>query len=94
MQPLIRDFKRLGIADLDTSEVTPALIRDKVKCIPNHNLRRRLYTTARSIFKDLGVCQDLPKIGGTYRKYDLLQMENLHELIDQSNYRFQLFQCM
>jgi|GEM_PF-6520284 len=58
-QSLIRDIKRLGIADLDTSDVTSALIRDKVDCIPNHNSRRRLYITARSIFKDLGVCQDL-----------------------------------
>ena len=29
-QSLIRDVKRLGIADLDTSEITSALIRDKV----------------------------------------------------------------
>ena len=70
-QSLIRDVKRLGIADLDTSEITSALIRDKVDCIPNHNSRRRLYITARSIFKDLGVCQDLPKMEGISRIYDL-----------------------
>ena len=61
-QSLFRDVKRLGIMDLDTSEITSALIRDKVDCIPNHNSRRRLYITARSIFKELGVCQDLPKM--------------------------------
>ena len=93
-QSLIRDIKRLGIADLDTSEVTSALIRDKVDCIPNHNSRRRLYITARSIFKDLGVCQDLPKMEGISRIYDLPEMEDLHELIDQSKYRLQLFLCM
>ena len=93
-QSLIRDVKRLGIADLDTSEVTSALIRDKVDCIPNHNSRRRLYITARSIFKDLGVCQDLPKMEGISRVYDLPEMEDLHELIDQSKYRLQLFLCM
>jgi hypothetical protein len=82
-QSLIRDVKRLVIADLDTSEITSALIRDKVDCIPNHNSRRRLYITARSIFKDLGVCQDLPKMEGISRIYDLPEMEDLHELIDQ-----------
>ena len=54
-QSLIRDVKRLRIADLDTSEITSALIRYTVDCIPNHNSRRKLYTTARSIFKDLGL---------------------------------------
>ena len=93
-QSLIRDVKRLGIENLDTSEVTSALIRDKVDCIPNHNSRRRLYITARSIFKDLGVCQDLPKMEGISRIYDLPEMEDLHELIDQSKYRLRLFLCM
>lgn len=93
-QSLIRDIKRLGIADLDTSDVTSALIRDKVDCIPNHNSRRRLYITARSIFKDLGVCQDLPKMEGISRIYDLPNHDDLHNLIDQSKYRLQLFLCM
>ena len=53
-QSLIRDVKRLGIMNLDTSEITSALIRDIVDCIPNHNSRIRLYLTTRSIFKDLG----------------------------------------
>ena len=60
-QSLIHDVKRLGIMDMDTKEITSALIRDKVDCMPNHNSRRRLYVTARSIFKELRVCQDLPK---------------------------------
>jgi integrase len=93
-QSLIRDVKRLGIMDLDTCEITSALIRDKVDCIPNHNSRRRLYITARSIFKELGVCQDLPKMEGISRIYDLPEMEDLHNLIEQSKYRLQLFLCM
>jgi integrase len=93
-QSLIRDVKRLGIMELDTNEITSALIRDKVDCIPNHNSRRRLYITARSIFKELGVCQDLPKMEGISRIYDLPEMEDLHKLIDQSKYRLQLFLCM
>lgn len=93
-QSLIRDVKRLGIMNLDTSEITSALIRDKVDCIPNHNSRRRLYITARSIFKELGVCQDLPKMEGISRIYDLPEKEDLHNLIEQSKYRLQLFLCM
>jgi len=93
-QSLIRDVKRLGIMDLDTCEITSALIRDKVDCISNHNSRRRLYITARSIFKELGVCQDLPKMEGISRIYDLPEMEDLHNLIEQSKYRLQLFLCM
>jgi len=93
-QSLIRDVKRLGIMDLDTGEITSALIRDKVDCIPNHNSRRRLYITARSIFKELGVCQDLPKMEGISRIYDLPEKEDLHNLIEQSKYRLQLFLCM
>ena len=38
-QSLIRDVKRLGIENLDTSEITSALIRDKVDCIPNKSSR-------------------------------------------------------
>ena len=93
-QSLILDVKRLGIMDLYKSEVTSDLIRDTVDCIHNHNSRRRLYITARSIFKELGVCQDLPKMEGISRIYDLPEMEDLHDLIEQSKYRLQLFLCM
>jgi len=71
-QSLIRDIKRMGITDLDKIEDTSALIREKVDCIPKLNSRRGLYITARSIFKDLGVCQNLPKMEGISRTYDLL----------------------
>lgn len=93
-QSLFRDVKRLGIMDMDTSEITSALIRDKVDSLSNHNSRRRLYISARSIFKDLGVCQDLPKMEGISRIYNLPEKEDLHNLIDQSKYRLQLFLCM
>ena len=93
-QTLIKDIRRMGIWDMDTSEITSALIRDKVDSESNHNSRRRLYITARSIFKELGVCQDLPKLEGISRIYDFPSQEDLHELIDQSKYRLQLFLCM
>ena len=88
-QSLIRDVKRLGIADLDTSEITSALIRDKVDCIPNHNSRRRLFVTTKFIFKDLVVRQDLPKIEGMSHIYDFPEMEDSQELIDQCKFRNQ-----
>ena len=93
-QSLVRDMQRLGIMNLDTSEISSALIRDIVDKLPNHNSRRRLYISARSIFKDLGTCQDLPKLEGVSRIYDLPEKEHLHELIEQSKYRLQLFLCM
>ena len=93
-QTLIKDIRRMGIWDMDTSEITSALIRDKVDSESNHNSRRRLYITARSIFKDLGVCQDLPKLESISRIYDFPSQDDLHELIDQSKYRLQLFLCM
>lgn len=93
-QSLIRDFKRLDIMDLNISDISSSLIRDKVDCIQNHNSRRRLYISARSIFKDLNICQDLPKMDGISRIYDLPDKNDLHELIEQSKYRLQLFLCM
>jgi hypothetical protein len=49
---------------------------------------------ARSIFKDLVACQDLPKLESISRIYDFPSQDNLHELIDQSKYRLLLFHCM
>jgi hypothetical protein len=48
-QTLIKDIRRIGIWGMDTSEIASALIRDKVNSTSNHNSRRRLYVTARSI---------------------------------------------
>ena len=38
----IRDVKRLGIWDMDVSEINSALIRDIVEKIPNHNSRKKI----------------------------------------------------
>lgn len=35
-QTLIEDIRPMGNWDMDTSEITSALIRDKVDCIPKH----------------------------------------------------------
>ena len=93
-QRMIKDIRRMGIWDLDTSEITSALFRDRENSELNHNSRRRPYITARSIFKDLVVCQDLPKLESISRIYDFSSQDDLHVLIDQSKYCLQLFLCM
>jgi integrase len=93
-QTLIRDIKKMGIWDLDVNDVTSAHIRDVVDSIGNHNSRRRLYITARSIFKDLGKCQDLPVLESISRIYQFPPQEHLDFLINKSKYRLQLFLCM
>jgi integrase len=93
-QTLIRDIKKMGIWEMDINDVTSAHIRDVVDSIGNHNSRRRLYITARSIFKELGKCQDLPVLESISRIYQFPSQENLEFLINKSKYRLQLFLCM
>jgi len=93
-QTLVRDVKKLGIWDMEVSEVTSAYIRDSVDTIGNHNSRRRLYITARSIFKEIGICQDLPVLESISRIYQFPEQEHLDYLINKSKYRLQLFLCM
>jgi integrase len=90
----IRDIKRLGIWHLETSEINSAMIRDIVEKIPNHNSRKRLFIVARSFFRELGVCQDLPYLEGVGRIYDMPTQEQLEWLIGKSKYRLQLLLCM
>lgn len=93
-QTLIRDIKRMGIWDMDIKEVTSSYIRDKVDSEKNHNSRRRLYITARSVFKDLGLCLDLPVLESISRIYQFPPQDVLDHLINKSKYRLQLFLCM
>ena len=93
-QTLIKDVQRMGIWDLDINEVTSSLIRNKVDSERNHNSRRRLYITARSIFKDLGICQDLPVLESISRIYSFPAQEQMEYLINKSKYRLQLLLCM
>ncbi len=90
----LKDLKRLGIWDLDVSEINSALIRDKVEKVTTQSTRKRLFITARSIFKDLGVCQDLPNLEAEGKIYDIPSQEQLEWLIDRSKYRLQLLLCM
>jgi len=93
-QTLVRDVKKLGIWDMNVEDVTSAYIRDTVDALGNHNSRRRLYITARSIFKELDKCQDLPVLESISRIYQFPEQEHLDYLISKSKYRLQLFLCM
>ena len=48
----VADVKRLGIWDMDTSEIHSGMIHERVDKVANQNSRKRLYITARSMFKD------------------------------------------
>jgi len=83
-QTFFKDLKRLGIWELEIEQVNSALIRDVVEKLTTQSTRKRLYITARSIFKDLGVCQDLPNLEAEGKIYDIPTQENLEWLIDKS----------
>jgi len=93
-QTLIRDVKKLGIWDMQVNEVTSAHIRNVVDSLGNHNSRRRLYITARTIFKELGMLQDLPVLESISRIYEFPTQQQLEFLINKSKYRLQLLLCM
>lgn len=57
-QTLIRDIQQMGIWEIPLVDVSSSHIRDVVDSQRNHNSRRRLYTTAGSIFKNINKCQD------------------------------------
>ena len=93
-QTFFKDLKRLGIWDLDVDQVNSALIRDVVEQLTTQSTRKRLYITARSIFRDLDRCQDLPNLEAEGKIYDIPPQEQLEWLIDRSKYRLQLLLCM
>lgn len=93
-QTNIRDIKKLGIWDLDIDAITSGLIRSKVETFSNQNTRKRLFITARSMFRDLGICQDLPYLEGASRIYDIPSQEDLEWIISRSKYKIQLLLCM
>ena len=93
-QTLIRDVKKLQLWEMKVEDVTSAFIRDIVEQIANHNSRRRLFITARSIFKDFNKCQDLPVLESIPREYEFPTQEQMEWLINKSKYRLQLLLCM
>jgi integrase len=93
-QTYYKDLKKLGIWNLEVSDVTSVLIRNRVEVIPTLSTRKRLYITARTIFKEIGKCQDLPQLQVQGKVYDLPTQEQLEWIINKSKYRFQLLLCM
>ena len=93
-QTFFKDLRRLGIWDLEIEKVNSALIRDVVEQLTTQSTRKRLYITARSIFRDLGICQDLPNLEAEGKIYDIPPQEQLEWLIEKSKYRLQLLLCM
>ena len=89
-----KDLKRLGIWDMDVKDVNSALIRNNVEPITTQSTRKRLFITARSIFRDLDICQDLPNLEAEGKIYDIPTQEELEWLIERSKYRLQLLLCM
>ncbi len=89
-----KDLKRLGIWNLEIAEVNSALIRNNVEQITTQSTRKRLFITARSIFRDLDICQDLPNLEAEGKIYDIPTQEELEWLIEKSKYRLQLLLCM
>ena len=93
-QTFFKDLKRLGIWEMEVENINSALIRDVVEKIQTQSTRKRLFITARSIFKDLGICQDLPNLEAEGKIYDIPTQAELEWLIDKSKYRLQLLLCM
>jgi integrase len=79
---------------MDVTEVNSALIRNNVELITTQSTRKRLFITARSIFRDLDICQDLPNLEAEGKIYDIPTQEELEWLIERSKYRLQLLLCM
>lgn len=93
-QTLYKDLKRLGILDREVCEINSALIKKIVEQIETQSTRKRLYITCRSLFRELGQCQDLPYLNVQGRVYDIPKQEELEWFISRSKYKFQLTLCM
>jgi len=90
----VKGIRTLGIWDKDISSLTPQFFYQALDSIRNINTRKSISIICRSIFKDLGICADLPFIDGIPRTYDLPSQNDLHRLIDRSKYKKQLYLCM
>jgi hypothetical protein len=80
-QSLICIIWRLGIVncELNKGKISSTLIHDKVDCMTNHNLRRRIHITARIILKNLGAGQNLPKSKALSMLASHLNLNSTHQ---------------
>lgn len=93
-QSYIKILKSLGIWDTEISDLNCALIFDKVDQLRSHNVKKNVYICLRSVFKDLGIFNELPILQGIAKQYDFPTQEELHQIIDRSKYRRILYLCM
>jgi integrase len=85
-------IQKLSLGELEYETLTPSICWEKIESILNQNVRRVYAGYIRSVFKYS--LDQIPVVMGTPRKYDLPTQEELHEVIDRSKYRFQLYLCM
>ena len=93
-QSYIKIIKSLGIWDMALADLNCALIYDKVDQMRSHNVKKNVYICLRSVFRDLGIFNELPILNGISKQYDLPSQEELHQVIDRSKYRRILYLCM
>ena len=93
-QSYFKIIKSLGIWDIALADLNCAMVYDKVDQMKSHNVKKNIYICLRSVFKDLGIFNDLPILQGIAKQYDFPTQEELHELIERSKYRRILYLCM
>jgi integrase len=93
-QSYIKIIKSLGIWENEISDLNCALIFDKVDQMRSHNVKKNVYICLRSVFKDLGIFNELPILQGIAKQYDFPTQDELHQIIDRSKYRRILYLCM
>ena len=93
-QSYVKIIKSLGIWETDISDLNCALIFDKVDQMRSHNVKKNVYICLRSVFRDLGIFNELPIMQGIAKQYDFPTQEELHQIIDRSKYRRILYLCM
>ena len=71
----IKIIKSLGIWDTEISDLNCALIFDKVDQMRSHNVKKNVYICLRSVFKDLGIFNELPILQGIAKQYDFPTQE-------------------
>jgi integrase len=90
----VKGLKSLGIWELDLTELKPSLVMDRIDSQKSHNVRRNSYIILRSVFKELGIFCDLPKLESIPKQYQFPSQEEIHLTIEKSKYRLQLLLCM
>ena len=90
----VKGLKSLGIWEMDISDLKPSLVMDRIDSQKSHNVRRNSYIILRSVFKELGIFNDLPRLNSIPKQYQFPTQEEIHNTIEKSKYRLQLLLCM